>query len=228
MDGVEIMSSQPHAAATNPFLLSSPPVGHHHHQHHHATFNLQTVQLSFDACLTYNATSSLNLLPQATPPVPTANASAATRDTDHVLLTNSSTGLNSKPITTLTLTPQSQIVQQHHAKLHQDPTHHQHHQNPDKIGKPACQTDGNQDEKDKQGDLNTPVSTSSDLPSFFGPAALIEPPLITGKSYCSIVFLRLDELFSLKYAHVTKGRTFIITHFVPAGRKIAAARFMKI
>jgi hypothetical protein len=30
------------------------------------------------------------------------------------------------------------------------------------------------------GDLNTPVTTSSDIPSFFGPSTVVEPPIITG------------------------------------------------
>lgn len=34
----------------------------------------------------------------------------------------------------------------------------------------------------QQGDLNTPVTTSGDIPSFFGPATVVEPPPITGKS----------------------------------------------
>lgn len=33
----------------------------------------------------------------------------------------------------------------------------------------------------QSGDLNTPVTTSGDVPSFFGPATLVEPPPITGK-----------------------------------------------
>uniref|UniRef100_A0A1B0ETR6 Uncharacterized protein n=3 Tax=Lutzomyia longipalpis TaxID=7200 RepID=A0A1B0ETR6_LUTLO len=31
----------------------------------------------------------------------------------------------------------------------------------------------------QQGDLNTPVTTSGDIPSFFGPATVVEPPPIT-------------------------------------------------
>lgn len=31
-------------------------------------------------------------------------------------------------------------------------------------------------------DLNTPVTTSADVSSFFGPSTVVEPPLITGKS----------------------------------------------
>ncbi|CRK99209.1 CLUMA_CG012488, isoform A, partial [Clunio marinus] len=30
------------------------------------------------------------------------------------------------------------------------------------------------------GDLNTPVTTSADIPSFFGPSTVVEPPIITG------------------------------------------------
>lgn len=32
------------------------------------------------------------------------------------------------------------------------------------------------------GDLNTPVTTSGDIPSFFGPSTVVEPPPITGMS----------------------------------------------
>lgn len=32
------------------------------------------------------------------------------------------------------------------------------------------------------GDLNTPVTTSGDIPSFFGPSTVVEPPPITGES----------------------------------------------
>uniref|UniRef100_A0A1A9X1M7 C2H2-type domain-containing protein n=1 Tax=Glossina brevipalpis TaxID=37001 RepID=A0A1A9X1M7_9MUSC len=32
----------------------------------------------------------------------------------------------------------------------------------------------------QSGDLNTPVTTSSDIPSFFGPSTVVEPPPITG------------------------------------------------
>lgn len=38
------------------------------------------------------------------------------------------------------------------------------------------------------GDLNTPVTTSGDIPSFFGPSTVVEPPPITGK-ICFIVML---------------------------------------
>lgn len=34
----------------------------------------------------------------------------------------------------------------------------------------------------QSGDLNTPVTTSGDIPSFFGPSTVVEPPPITGKN----------------------------------------------
>lgn len=34
----------------------------------------------------------------------------------------------------------------------------------------------------QSGDLNTPVTTSGDIPSFFGPSTVVEPPPITGKA----------------------------------------------
>ncbi|XP_030565258.1 protein couch potato isoform X5 [Drosophila novamexicana] len=38
------------------------------------------------------------------------------------------------------------------------------------------------------GDLNTPVTTSSDIPSFFGPSTVVEPPPITATDYVMIIF----------------------------------------
>ncbi|KOX72298.1 Early growth response protein 1 [Melipona quadrifasciata] len=123
MDGMEVVGSQPHAA-TSPFLLSPPPLGHHHHHHSHTTFNLQTVQLSFDACLPYNAATSSNSIVCGVGGTSTPAATTCTSECRDDL---------------------------------QEPN-----------------------EKDKPGDLNTPVTTSSDLPSFFGPSALVEPPPISG------------------------------------------------
>lgn len=38
------------------------------------------------------------------------------------------------------------------------------------------------------GDLNTPVTTSGDIPSFFGPSTVVEPPIITGTSSLLLLF----------------------------------------
>ncbi|XP_014485324.1 PREDICTED: Krueppel-like factor 4 isoform X2 [Dinoponera quadriceps] len=216
MDGMEVVGSQPHAA-TSPFLLSSPPLGHHHH-HAHATFNLQTVQLSFDACLPYNAASSST----------TSSSGSVTCSIGgtpvSATCTNSSTSCKTVPTLSLSscvpLHAQLQITptdtgaehnhgrhhHHHHHHHHRLDDHHQHHhhlQHADASSSPSadagdggkrsqlddddkgcirnCRSDlHDANDKDKPGDLNTPVTTSSDLPSFFGPSALVEPPPISG------------------------------------------------
>ncbi|KAG6794992.1 alpha-protein kinase 1 isoform X1 [Apis mellifera caucasica] len=204
MDGMEVVGSQPHAA-TSPFLLSPPPLGHHHHHHHpHATFNLQTVQLSFDACLPYNSATSSNSIVCGVGGTSTPAATTCT----------SSTSCN-KTIPSLSLAPCAPLQAQHqnsadttdhhgrhHQHHHQRLNDHQHHRHIDASSPSSDSTDGKRrlqsvneekdcsrecrddlqesNDKDKTGDLNTPVTTSSDLPSFFGPSALVEPPPISG------------------------------------------------
>lgn len=204
MDGMEVVGSQPHAA-TSPFLLSPPPLGHHHHHHHpHATFNLQTVQLSFDACLPYNSATSSNSIVCGVGGTSTPAATTCT----------SSTSCN-KTIPSLSLAPCAPLQAQHqnsadttdhhgrhHQHHHQRLNDHQHHRHVDASSPSSDSTDGKRrlqsvneekdcsrecrddlqesNDKDKTGDLNTPVTTSSDLPSFFGPSALVEPPPISG------------------------------------------------
>lgn len=214
MDGMEILGSQPHVAATSPFLLSSPPLGHHH-----ATFNLQAVQLSFDACLTYNSTTgessdnscinSLNLVSNVAPSTSSANSTLEPNAAGC-----SSVSVSNSKSTSATLPPVFPI---HHQCLtlgqmehnqcrdqNQESTRKLEIESPTpldnsqsniktrRLQRPGydasskecaveCKNEEqNLDEKDKQGDLNTPVTTTSDLPSFFGPAALVEPPPISG------------------------------------------------
>lgn len=199
MDGIEVVGTQHHAAAS-PFLLSSPPPGHHHHHvhHTHASYNIQAVQLSFDACLAYNTASSTSGIPIG-------------RGTSSPI---AATSVNSgKAVSLLTLSScpplhsaSSDSPDIHHRHRHHHHHHHndsqQHHsisENPvspsDSAEKQIQPRNGDDDdvcigncqddmrdatEKDKPGDLNTPVTTSSDLPSFFGPSALVEPPPISG------------------------------------------------
>lgn len=206
MDGIEVVGSQPHAAATSPFLLSSPPLGHHHH----ATFmqTVQTVQLSFDACLPYNAASSSS----------NSVTCGAGGTPVNAICTNSSTSCSSKTVPTLSLsscvplhtqlqiTPIDSLGHNHgrHNHHHRLDDHRQHHLHTEASSPSAdaaddkrqrqaddddkgcirnCRNDiHDSNDKDKPGDLNTPVTTSSDLPSFFGPSALVEPPPISGTS----------------------------------------------
>lgn len=45
------------------------------------------------------------------------------------------------------------------------------------------------------GDLNTPVTTASDIPSFFGPSTVVEPPPITGMYILNAITCRLKQKF---------------------------------
>ncbi|XP_024887754.1 uncharacterized protein LOC112464788 [Temnothorax curvispinosus] len=221
MDGVEVVGSQPHAA-TSPFLLSSPPLGHHHH--HHATFNLP-VQLSFDACLPYNAASSSGSVTCGVTGPPPVNAtctnsssSSCGKSTPQLSL-SSSVPLHMQLQISSTAPPSEHNHGRHHqhhlVDQHRLDDHHQHqlvhvnasspstdtvdgkrHRQPDDDDKSCirnCRSDiHDTNDKDKPGDLNTPVTTSSDLPSFFGPSALVEPPPISG-TYISELVLKTRE-----------------------------------
>lgn len=207
MDGMEVVGSQPHAA-TSPFLLSPPPLGHHHH-HPHATFNLQTVQLSFDACLPYNAATSSNSIVcgvggTSTPAATTCASSTSCNKTIPTLSLATCAPLQAQhQNNTDSSDPHGRQHHHHHHHPHQRLDDHQHHRHVDASSPSNDSTDGKRhlqtvntedkdcprecrddlqepNEKDKPGDLNTPVTTSSDLPSFFGPSALVEPPPISG------------------------------------------------
>lgn len=125
MDGMEVVGSQPHAA-TSPFLLSSPPLGHHHHHHHHATFNLQTVQLSFDACLPYNSATSSNSIVCGVGGVGSVGGVGGT-STPAATTCTSSTSCQ-KTIPTLSLATCVPLHSQHQSSSEPTDHHTQHHQ----------------------------------------------------------------------------------------------------
>lgn len=224
MDGMEIIGSQSHAA-TSPFLLSSPPL-----RHHHATFNLQTVQLSFDACLTYNTSTNssssnngcignVNLFSETSPL--SSNVTSAILPAEVTISPATSLITKSTPTLTLAALPEHQPCTVSGSENNHEIEHHGENlgfkkrsdvkisastneissnlkkrrlnrtncdDNTKEDNNPtSCRNDfQNPDEKDKTEDLNTPITTSSDLPTFFGPAAFVEPPPISGN----------DKLFS--------------------------------
>lgn len=239
MDGMEVIGSHAHPAATSPFLLSSPPLSHHH-----ATFNVQTVQLSFDACLTYNTSttcganntgciSSVNILSGTSPSTSITAAGSAAVPT--AIAESTVTSLASKTVPTLTLTAlpihrqciSEDSIEQHQRttdidntelrQLHIEQPSQSHdksvsikkrrfqrtncHENNKECTVECQDVEQSSDEKDKPGDLNTPVTTSGDLPSFFGPAALVEPPPISG-----ILFKKNNSL----YVQIKSVNTLII------------------
>lgn len=215
MDGMEIIGSQAHAA-TSPFLLSSPPL-----RHHHTTFNLQTVQLSFDACLTYNTSGTcssnnsgcmgnVNIFSgPSTLPSNTALAAVPAEVTisPATALISKSSALSSTTVPTHQQCTISGLVENHEVNSNIDTSDFKKRLNETnslstngtcnnlkkrrltrstcddstKVCSTTCAENfQTSDEKDKTEELNTPITTSSDLPTFFGPAAFVEPPPISG------------------------------------------------
>jgi hypothetical protein len=57
-----------------------------------------------------------------------------------------------------------------------------HHNHPTINIQETQQQTADRNVQQHPGDLNTPVTTSGDIPSFFGPSTVVEPPIITGES----------------------------------------------
>lgn len=67
-----------------------------------------------------------------------------------------------------------------------------HHNHPTlNIQETQQQTADRSIQQHQTGDLNTPVTTSGDIPSFFGPSTVVEPPIITGRLIILINCFRL-------------------------------------
>lgn len=58
---------------------------------------------------------------------------------------------------------------------------------PERVSAPGDLAESTTIGEPQPGDLNTPVTTSGDIPSFFGPSTVVEPPPITGQ--CSYLFI---------------------------------------
>jgi hypothetical protein len=56
-----------------------------------------------------------------------------------------------------------------------------HHNHPTLNIQETQQQSADRNVQQHTGDLNTPVTTSGDIPSFFGPSTVVEPPIISGK-----------------------------------------------
>ncbi|XP_058058111.1 dendritic arbor reduction protein 1 [Anopheles bellator] len=176
---------------------------HHHHQHHHSTAQQQQQQQhqhqhSSSASSSIVASSSASSSSSSAAASSAANATAITT---HTTATTSVTASHQ---------PQHQQHQSQHPhqqQQQQQQHHHHHHHHPHLSllstggctagngsasgstvgghhhpgGESAGEGDHSQSQTDAQtGDLNTPVTTSGDIPSFFGPSTVVEPPPITG------------------------------------------------
>lgn len=62
-----------------------------------------------------------------------------------------------------------------------------HHNHPTLNIQESQQQTADRNVQQHTGDLNTPVTTSGDIPSFFGPSTVVEPPIITGKFFLLLI-----------------------------------------
>lgn len=122
-----------------------------HHQHHHQQHQ-QTAQTSSASISTASSSSSTTQ---------TTSTSAASSTVSSSTLSNS-----------------------HHPHPHLSllsTTGTGHHSSDSNLHQSSSEDPNSQSQGDAQpGDLNTPVTTSGDIPSFFGPSTVVEPPPITG------------------------------------------------
>lgn len=111
----------------------------------------------------------------------TSNSSSISNTSSHsaTSVTHSKTDTVSSSTTASTTTTSTSSGLHHHAHHPTLNIQETHQQSADRGGVQHSQT----------GDLNTPVTTSSDHPSFFGPSSVVEPPIITGelKKYFKIM-----------------------------------------
>lgn len=107
---------------------------------------------------------------QASSTVNTSNSSNTSSHSGTTSVTQSksdSTNVSSSPVTTTTSV--ANVGHHNHPTLNIQETQQQ-------------AADRNSQQLHQSGDLNTPVTTSSDIPSFFGPSSVVvEPPIITGE-----------------------------------------------
>lgn len=148
-------------------LLSS----HHHHQQHHQQSQQQMQQPTVQQNQQQQQTISAN----------TSNSSnTSSHSATSVTQSKSdSTVVSSSTVTTTTSSSG-------------------HHNHPTiNIQETQQQTADRNVQHQQTGDLNTPVTTSGDIPSFFGPSTVVEPPIITGKFLSPSTVLILINCFRL-------------------------------
>uniref|UniRef100_A0A182U333 Uncharacterized protein n=1 Tax=Anopheles melas TaxID=34690 RepID=A0A182U333_9DIPT len=165
------------AVSTATALAHHQPHHHNHHQHHSTNQHQQQQQQQHQ----HNSSASTIVSSSA---VSSAIASAA-----------SSTAITTHTTATTSVTAASHTS---HGHSHHHPSHPHlsllstggggsgtggatgHHSNDSSTLHSGTGDDHSQSQTDAQaGDLNTPVTTSGDIPSFFGPSTVVEPPPIT-------------------------------------------------
>lgn len=149
-------------------LLSSH---HHHHQMQHPTTQVSHSSSS-------NTTASTNSSNNSSSSNTSSHSTSVTHSkTDSVISSSSAAA-------TTTASTLSGLQHHHHHNLHHHALHHPTLNIHDSVQQ---QQTADRAQQSQTGDLNTPVTTSSDHPSFFGPSSVVEPPIITGTFYNSFL-----------------------------------------
>lgn len=149
---------------------TTPNNNHHHlyHPYHHqthtaATHHSQTA--THHHSLHHSSSAQTSTASSATSTASSSTSSSSSSITTHTTSTSSITNPSNSHHPHLSLLSTTSTTGHHSS----DSTLHQ------------SSEDQSQSQGDTQtGDLNTPVTTSGDIPSFFGPSTVVEPPPITG------------------------------------------------
>lgn len=140
------------------------------HHHHHHQMQHPTTQVSHSS--SSNTTASTNSSNNSSSNTSSHSTSVTHSKTDSVISSSSAAAATT---TTSTL---SGLQHHHHHNLHHLAHHHPTLNIHDSVQQ---QQTADRAQQSQTGDLNTPVTTSSDHPSFFGPSSVVEPPIITGE-----------------------------------------------
>ncbi|KFB44637.1 AGAP002773-PA-like protein [Anopheles sinensis] len=164
-------------AVSTASALSHHQPHHLHHHHHHTQHQQHHTSTQQQQQQQHNSPNSA---------IVSSSASASSSGAASVA--------NSTAITTHT-TATTSVTASHHSTHHQHHPHHPHLSLLSTGGSNSSAVSGghhssdsgtgddhSQSQTDAQaGDLNTPVTTSGDIPSFFGPSTVVEPPPITAR-----------------------------------------------
>ncbi|XP_055902662.1 Krueppel-like factor 10 isoform X2 [Eupeodes corollae] len=154
----------------------------HHHSHHHHHHQQQHHQSSSQSSGSVQNVSSQNtrITDSSTPlssgiisSTGAASAQTTTISTSSSGPNSSGSGRSSASHLSLLNTSSGSEANKHHHHQHTHTQQQQTHSHQQLHPGPDC-------DDAQTGDLNTPVTTSSDIPSFFGPSTVVEPPPITG------------------------------------------------
>lgn len=147
---------------------SATPNNNHHHLYH--PYHHQTA--THTAAATHHTATHHSQQQQQQHPVQSSASSTSTSTPSSSSITTQATSTASTPSTT---------SNSHHPHLSLLSTTAATGHHPSESSLHQSSDDHSQSQGDAQtGDLNTPVTTSGDIPSFFGPSTVVEPPPITG------------------------------------------------